>query len=259
MLVLILAFGLLSACVHTPVIDRIHQKGELVVGTAASMPPLNMTTKEGEIIGFEVDLARFMAEDMGVNLRLEPMPFPELLPALEAGKVDMILSGMTMTPKRNLKVAFVGPYFISGKSFLTKTQTFLSVKDPGEVNSPATTLAALKDSTSQTFVEQWIPKARLVTTKDYDEAIEMLIQGKVQALVADYPICLVSVFRYPDQELAALTVPLSYEPIGIAVPAGDPLLINWLENFLNAFEATGEMEALKKIWFEDASWLKKLP
>jgi polar amino acid transport system substrate-binding protein len=259
MLVLVLVFGLLSACVHTPVIDRIHQKGELVVGTAASMPPLNMTTKEGEIIGFEVDLARFMAEDMGVNLRLEPMPFPELLPALEAGKVDMILSGMTMTPKRNLKVAFVGPYFISGKSFLTKTQTFLSVKDPSEVNSSATTLAALKDSTSQTFVEQWIPKARLVTTKDYDEAIEMLLQGKVQALVADYPICLVSVFRYPDQELAALTVPLSYEPIGIAVPAGDPLLINWLDNFLNAFEARGEMEALKEIWFKEASWLKKLP
>jgi polar amino acid transport system substrate-binding protein len=98
-----------------------------------------------------------------------------------------------------------------------------------------------------------------VTTKDYDEAIEMLLQGKVQALVADYPICLVSVFRYPDQELAALTVPLSYEPIGIAVPAGDPLLINWLDNFLNAFEARGEMEALKEIWFKEASWLKKLP
>ena len=70
----------------TPVLDGIVQKGELVVGTAASMPPLNMTTKKGEIIGFEIDLARMMASAMGVKLRVEPMEFSKLLPALENGK-----------------------------------------------------------------------------------------------------------------------------------------------------------------------------
>jgi polar amino acid transport system substrate-binding protein len=242
-----------------PVINRIQQKGELVVGTAGSMPPFNMTTKDGKLIGFEPDLAQYMASAINVKLRLETMPFAELLPALEAGKVDMVMSSMTMLTERNLKVAFVGPYFVSGKSFLTKTRTFLSVDDPSEVDSPTTTLVALEGSTSQLFVEELIPKAALIRAKDYEEAVQMVLQGKAQALVADYPICVISVFRYPDAELATLLTPLTYEPIGIALPANDPLLVNLVENFLEAFEGSGELEELRERWFENGSWLRKLP
>jgi polar amino acid transport system substrate-binding protein len=196
---------------------------------------------------------------MGVNLRLAAMPFSQLLPALEAGEVDMILSGMTMTAKRNLKAAFVGPYFVSGKAFLARTRNLLSVEDASEINSPETTLAVLDGSTSQEFVEEVIPKANLVATEDYDEAVDMVIQGKVDALVADYPICVISVFRYMNKELASLIAPLTYEPIGVALPAKDPLLANWVQNFLNAVEATGELEELNDRWFKKASWLKELP
>src|SRR5262245_55158711 len=158
----------------SPGLSRIQGKGELVVGTAASMPPLNMTTKTGEIIGLDVDLARAMADAMRVKLRLSPMPFASLLPALEAGQVDMVISGMTMTPDRNMKVAFVGPYFISGKSFLAKAATLSSDKGSTDLNTPTMRLAALRGSTSQTFVEQIIPKATLVLTKDYDEGINLV-------------------------------------------------------------------------------------
>ena len=263
---LVVALALFSACAHMgvsqppgPVLDRILEKGELVVGTAGSMPPLNMTTKEGEIIGFEADISKYMAAALDVKLRLEGMPFSELLPALEAGKVDMVLSSMTITPKRNVKAAFVGPYFISGKSFLTKLQTMASVKDPSEINSPATTLAALQGSTSQLFVESVIPKAKLVTTKDYDEAMEMVLQDKVDALVADYQFCLFTVLRYPDAGLVSLIRPITYEPIGVAVPANDPLLANWVENFLNTLTGSGGLDQLKDRWFSDRSWLKRLP
>src|SRR5262245_50776394 len=146
---------------------RIRASGELVVGTAASMPPLNMTTKTGEIIGFEVDLARAMAAAMKVRLRLAPMTFADLLPALEGGRVDMVLSGMTMTPERNMRFAFVGPYFVSGKSFLAKEATLASAKGSTDLNHPTMRLAALRASTSQAFVEQHMPKATLVLTKDY--------------------------------------------------------------------------------------------
>ena len=82
------------------------------------MPPLNMTTKDNRIIGLEIDLARALADAMEVGLRLQPIAFKDLLPALEAGKVDMVLSGMTITAKRNSKVAFVGPYYHLRKGFV---------------------------------------------------------------------------------------------------------------------------------------------
>ena len=171
-LVLIAVFTL--SCAHLggvgqkgPVVSRIMEKGELVVGTAGSMPPLNMTTKDGEVIGLEIDLANILAGAMKVNLKIETMPFAELLPALESGKVDIILSGMTMTPDRNLKVAFSGPYYESGKACLTKKQNLASAKTP-VLNSPNVTIAALEGSTSQYFVEEVLPQAKLVPTKDYD-------------------------------------------------------------------------------------------
>jgi polar amino acid transport system substrate-binding protein len=243
----------------TPILSRILQRGELIVGTAGSMPPLNMTTKEGKVIGFEIDLARYFAATMGVELKLEVMPFAELLPALEKGEIDMILSGMTITSERNLKVAFVGPYFISGKAFLTKIETIASPKDYSEIDSPKTTLAALKGSTSQLFVESVMPKAKLVTTKHYDEAVDMVIQGKVDAMVADYPICVVSVLRYPYEGLVSVITPLTFEPLGIAVPPGDSHLINWLENSLRSYEGTGGLKEAEKRWFQSSSWLRELP
>ena len=141
----ILALFLLTACAEwqttsapqsrSPVIDRIVDRGELVVGTMGKMPPLNMTTKDGNLIGLEVDLVKSMAAAMDVKYRFETMAFSDLLPALQAGKVDMVLSGMTITPDRNLKVAFVGPYFISGKAFLTKIKTIAQADEAADVNS----------------------------------------------------------------------------------------------------------------------------
>ena len=74
----------------------------------------------------------------------------------------MILSGMTMTPQRNLKVAFVGPYFASGKSILTKAANVASVDELSKMNQSDKVLVALKGSTSQMFVERLLPKAQLV-------------------------------------------------------------------------------------------------
>ena len=243
----------------SPVIDRILQRGELVVGMAGSMPPLNMTTKEGELIGYEVDLARAMATAMGVRAKLEVIPFAELLPALQSGKIDLILSNMTITPGRNLKVAFVGPYFTSGKAFMTKIKTIAMADEAADIDAKKTKLVALKGSTSQAFIEKYIPDATLVTAKDYDEAVDMVLQDKVHAMVADYPICVVSVFRYPNKGLLSVITTLTYEPIGVGVPAGDPLLVNWVENFMGISEETGLLGELKEKWLLRADWLHRLP
>ena len=243
----------------SPVIDRILQRGELVVGMAGNMPPMNMTTKEGELIGYEVDLAKNMAASMGVRAKFSVMPFAELLPALQSGKIDLILSNMTITPARNLKVAFVGPYFTSGKAFLTKIKTIALADEAADIDAKNTKLVALKGSTSQAFVEKAIPDATLVTANDYDEAVKMVLEGKVDAMVADYPICVVSVFRYPDQGLLSVVTTLTYEPIGVGVQAGDPLLVNWVENFMGIAEETGLLQKFEEKWFRKADWLLKLP
>lgn len=238
----------------SPVLDRIQQRGELVVGTAAGMPPLNMTTKNGKIIGLDADLSRYLADAMEVNLRLEPMAFEDLLPSLEAGKVDMIISGMTMTAYRNRRVAFVGPYLTSGKGLLTREATLAAIKDPNAIDLAEVRLTALAGSTSADFVRKVTPRAQFAPAQDYDEAVKMVIDGRVDAMVADQPICLISVARYPDQGLLAIIAPLTYEPIGIALPANDALFMNLVGNFLTALQDSGTLERLKDQWFQKGDW-----
>jgi polar amino acid transport system substrate-binding protein len=242
----------------SPVLDRIQSRGELVVGTMGNMPPLNMTSKDGEIFGLEPDLARLLAEAMDVKVKFVTKPFNELLPALQNGEVDMVLSGMTITPERNRKVAFIGPYFISGKAFLTKEKTIAYADEAEDVNNPNTKIVALKGSTSQAFAEAFLDKATLFTTGTYDEAVDMVLQDKAHAMIADYPICIVSVFRYPEAGLLSVVTQLTYEPIGIAIPANDPLLMNWTRNALDNIEGGGILDELKLKWFAEGDWLDKL-
>jgi polar amino acid transport system substrate-binding protein len=254
----LLAFTFATIALAGPVMDRILQRGELVVGTAGSQPPLNATTKTGEIIGLDADISRLIARNMGVKVRFVTMPFPDLLPALESGKVDMILSSMTMTPDRNLKVAFVGPYFVSGKGILTKTQTTAALQEAAGLNRPGFTVAALRNSTSQRFVQSAAPLAKLVTTKTYDEAVDMLFQDKIDALIADLPFCTVAAFRHRDKGLVAGQARLTFEPLGIAVPE-DTLLINFLRNFMGMLEGSGALKKLSERWFNNTSWISQLP
>jgi polar amino acid transport system substrate-binding protein len=238
----------------SPVLDRIQQRGELVVGTAASMPPLNMTAKDGEIIGLDADLSRYLADAMEVTLRLEPVAFKDLLPSLEAGKVDAVISGMTMTANRNRRVAFVGPYLISGKGLLTRKAALAAITDPDAIDLADVRLTALAGSTSADFVRTVTPRAQFVPARDYDEAVKMVIDGRVDALVADQPICLISAARYPDRGLLAVMAPLTYEPIGIALPPNDALFINLVGNFLTDMQDSGTLELLKDQWFQTVDW-----
>lgn len=236
-------------------LERIVREGELRVGMSGDQPPLNMTTKTGELIGLEVALARALAENMGVQPRLVTLPFPELLPALERGDVDIVMSGLTITPKRNLRVAFVGPYFVSGKSLLTKEGTLASMRDPKELNRPSFRVAALRGSTSEQFVARVLPEATLVTVDELDAGIRRVVDDRADALVADYETCALAALRRPEAGLVYLREPFTVEPIGIALPPDDPLLVNLIGNYVAALENTGRLEAARTYWFENPSWL----
>ncbi len=254
----LLVFSFTAIVPAATTLDGILKKGELIVGTTGTQPPLNATNKAGEIIGFDADIAKFIALSMGVKIKFSKMPFAELLPALEAGKVDMVISSMTMTLERNLKVAFVGPYYISGKGILTKGGAVAALQQADGLNKPEFKVAALQDSTSQKFVEAAVSKAELVKVKSYDDALEMLMQDKITALVADYPFCAFSAFRYRDKGLVAGQSRLTFEPLGIAVQP-DTLLLNWLRNFVIMLDGSGQLKLLSQKWFESGSWIKELP
>jgi polar amino acid transport system substrate-binding protein len=88
-------------------LNKILEKGEIVIGMSGNQPPFSMKAKGGDLIGYEVDIAKLLSQSMNVKLKIEQIPFPDLLQALKEGKVDLVMSGMTMTPKRNLEAAFV--------------------------------------------------------------------------------------------------------------------------------------------------------
>jgi polar amino acid transport system substrate-binding protein len=255
-LALFLAFA--SGASAGSALQRIMKKGELAVGTTGTQPPLTATGKKGEIIGMDVDISRAMAEALRVKLKFVTMPFAELLPALEAGKIDMVLSGMTMTGERNKRVAFVGPYMVTGKGILAVEERFAALKEAKGLNTPEVTVAALKDSTSQKFAETSMSKAKLISVGSYDEAIDLLLKSRLDVIVADFQFCALTAYRHQDKGLIAGQSPLSFEPLGIAMTE-DTLLINWVQNFLNQLHGTGEMKKINEKWLNIGSWIDELP
>jgi polar amino acid transport system substrate-binding protein len=269
LMVMMLVLGIMAGYVQmamgaegtriSPVLDRILSKKEVVVGTEGDMAPFTMTTKDGKIIGLDIDLAHYISGSMEVKLTLKKMRFNDLIPALEAGTVDIVISNMTITPLRNLKVAFVGPYFITGKSLLLKQTNAASMGGIADINKPEKTIVALKGSTSQLFVEKVLPNAKFVPAEDYDQGIAMVREDKAHGMIADFPFCQITSYRYREAGIITLKNPLSAEPLGIAVAANDPLLINWLQNFLNTIGKAGDLGMLVDKWFKDFSWMSQVP
>lgn len=249
----------LSLSGGSPHLKRILDSGELRVGLSGNQAPLNMRDKYGNLIGLEVDLVQALAGSMGVSARFVAKPFANLLPALERGEVDLVISGMTITAARNARVAFAGPYFISGKSLLTGSAEIADAESIAALDDPTHRYAVLPGSTSEQFVKNRFPSAELVTTPDYDTGVKMVIDERVHALVADFPVCRLSVNRYPDAGLYTPATPFTAEPLGIALPAGDPLFVNLVQNYLSTLENTGQLTQIKAKWFSDGPWLSELP
>lgn len=258
-LALVIGTPLAAIAGDAPVATRIIESGKLKVGMTGSQPPYTFVSKSGEVIGYEVDIANLLADAMKVDLVIVQKPFADLLPALKKGEVDVVMSGMTMTPRRNLQAAFVGPYQVSGKSILTKSKTIAAIAEAEELDQSKTRIVALKDSTSQDFVKEVWPDAQFTAVDDYDAGVAMVIEGKADAMIADYPICALSILRNPDADLVTLDRPLTLEPIGIAIPPGDTVFLNMVENSLGALELIGVLEILEEQWFERGDWLVALP
>lgn len=235
------------------VLSSILKRGEIRIGTTGTQPPFSMKSKSGELIGYEVDLAKALAKNMGVKLKLVEMPFSDLLSALKSGKIDAVMSGMTMTPERNLEVLFAGPYLLSGKTILTKSSRVSEISDAS--NDKKYRIVTLKGSTSVDFVKNYMQKHELILVDKYSDGVEMVLSDKADAMVADKPICVVTLMKNQGKDLVISDKPLTIEPIGMALPSDDPQFLNLVENYISSLELSGTLPLLEKSWFQDGAWM----
>lgn len=239
-------------------LGRIVDTGELRVGMSGQQPPLNMTNRQGELFGMEVALARVLARSMGVEAKLVRRPFGELLDALDRGEVDLVMSGMTITPERGRRATFVGPYYTSGKAVLTRRPELAAAQAPQDLDRDDLRLTALRGSTSEAFVKSSLPRAKLHTTETPDEGVERVLAGKADALVADRETCRFAVLRHPDEGLLVSETRFTLEPMGIAVASDSPQLANLVQAYLTALQQSGALEKARAFWFKDPSWVAQL-
>ncbi len=240
-------------------LERIELSGELVLGTPGDFPPFTVKSAQGDFIGFDIALSRQLAKSMGVNLRLVQVPFSRLIPELKAGNVDIIMSGLSITPRRNMDIAFVGPYGNSGQAFVGKNEIVETLREAADLNRDGLTIALLKKTTADQTAQAVMPKTKIVYTDSLDEALILLLKGEVDGLISDYPYCKVAEYRYKDQGLRVFDKILTFEQLGIGVSDRDYLFINLLENYLRLLAGSGALNSLQEYWFKNSGWIKELP
>ena len=238
---------------------RILESGQLRVGMTGSQPPLNMKNKKGELIGLDVELALALADAMNLELVLVETPFADLLSNLEAGKTDLVISSLTITPARNARVAFAGPYLISGSSLLTRQDLVSELTDLSALNSAERKWAALEGSTGEALILDAFPLAKYVVIEDQEIAVAGIGRGEFDGLIADLPFVRFQVARNPDLGLATLPRPFTTEPLGIALPPNAPLFANLVQNYLNTLEYTGQLIQMKARWLNAGEWMSEMP
>ncbi|HEX9156976.1 MAG TPA: transporter substrate-binding domain-containing protein, partial [Syntrophales bacterium] len=162
-------------------LDDVRKKGVLVVGVKDSTPPFGfMDSRSGEIIGYDVDIAKAVANKLGVRLEIKPVTSLDRIPQLLDGNIDMIAATMTINPDRSKLIDFSSAYFRTTQRFLAKSGTIRSLKDLAGKK-----IATAKGSTAERNVKVAIPGAKIVLYDDYDQAALALSQGKVAALATD--------------------------------------------------------------------------
>ncbi len=238
-------------------LEQILKRGELRVGLEAGYMPFEMRDRKGDIIGFDVDLARLMAREMGVKLTLVNTQWDGILAALLTDKFDLLMGGMTITAQRNLKVNFADPYVLIGQTVVLNKKWAATVKSYRDLNSPKYTVATKLGTTGDIASHKFLPQARIKTFESEADAATEVRQGRADAYVYDLPFNAVYVAQNPEN-LVHLKEPFTQEALGWAVRKRDPDFLNWLNNFLAQIKRDGIYDALYKKWFENSVWLKNL-
>ncbi len=224
-----------------------------VDGIDAAFPPFSYIDKDGNPTGFDVEVIRWIANEMGFDVKIVPVDWDAIIPTLKAGNIDFIASGMTITPEREKQVDFTDPYWkinlavvvrkVNQDGALVPQYNIFSAVSPGR------TIGVQRGTTSQTWLEEnLIDKGVGIKLKVYDNfllAIEDLLIGRIDAAVIDAPTAQAAI---AGRDAAIVGTINTGEIYGYAVRKGDTKLLSLLNEGLKRIKASPEWDRLVEKW-----------
>lgn len=241
-----------QALASESVIETIKKRGAIKIGLSL-FTPWSMRDKSGELIGFELDVGRKLAQDMGVEAEFVPTSWDGIIPALVSGKFDVIISGMSITAERNLTVNFSDPYAFSGVTILANTAMTegFTLED---YNSPDVTFAARRGATPATVIAQLFPDAELLLFDEDSASTQEVLNGNAHATMASEPSPSTDLRKYPD----VLSIPFDETFLAtgeaFALRKGDPDAENFFNNWIAVNWHNGFLDLTNDYWFRGTEW-----
>lgn len=246
-----------SACAHDTAshshFDQIREKGVLRIGISPFTPWV-FKDKDGKWVGFEIDVAKKLSRDMGVTPKLISYDWEQLIPALNDGKIDIIIAGMAITPQRALKVNFSAPYATSGISLATNIERTKDIKSIDQLNRESIKIGVISATVSEGLAKRVFSNASIVAFKKSNDAEDAIVSGKIHAYIEAKPIPRFIALDHPEKVDVPLSDPLLATRAGMAVNKGDQDFLNYLNSWIIARQTDTWLTSLHNYWFETLLW-----
>jgi ABC-type amino acid transport substrate-binding protein len=223
---------------------------ELKIGIAPNYPPIAFES-DGQIVGVEPDLARKLGEELPTKVTFVKLDWEELWPALRDKKVDVVMSGVSITERRGELVRFTDPYLRVGQMALIRKADMTKLSDPTAMNQPGRRIGVEKNTTGEAYARRHLDKATIVPFDSVDLALAGLRGGDVDVFIHDAPTVWRVVGRPPkdDPELIGLYRPLTDEYLAWAVRKDDaPTLGALLDGKIDEWQKDGELQSVIDRW-----------
>lgn len=246
---------LLVPCASADTLDDVLAKGVLRVGVSL-YEPWAMKNEDGDLYGYEIQIAKQLANDLSVDIEFVVVDWEDLIKALKGNKFDIIISGMAITPQRALQVNFTDPYGHSGVSLAANIELTSKINSLLELNSPEVKIGVVSDSISASVAENIFSKATIKTYNKIEDAVSSLLNSDIHAFIESSPVPGFLALEYPSKVDAPLSKPLLSYKTGMAINKKQQELLNYLNSWITARDVEGWLAAKHKYWFDSLDWKK---
>lgn len=196
--------------------SEIESQGKLKVAVKDNLRPLGFTTKNGDLVGLEIDIARKLAEELlkdSKAIAFLPVDNQSRLQVILEGEVDLAIARVTVTTPRSRIVDFSPYYYLDGTGIVTKNQEIDNVR-----SLPFTRIAVLKNSATIAVIRHRIPTAKLIGVESYQAALELMESDQADAFAGDRSVLTGLTQEYPNYRL--LPARLSGSALAVVMPKG---------------------------------------